>query len=1092
VWTPKRVLLLLGCFAALCTVYEVYAGFLGGIDGLTPLPADYWPPEGPSTPPPPLPPRTNLADIKLQQAYGQSCPELQRTIKLDLRNRGMVLAVDEFTPQQDGRVLLQPCSLAMFGKTLGPDGIPEINALSSDVAFLTFDKPVRSPAELSGRKITDAELKGNIRIINNRKTARRDDDLSLYTQGPLYFKEDRHHIWTLAPVKLIDMQTRPKESRINAVGMDIYLATEPAKTPTATNKAKSENISGVDHITLRSWVEMHLPQSSQGGFLSNGKTADKPPAGKDPKAAPPEHTEIVINTPGPFTFNNKTYLATFDIPQRQSRYPEIVSARRRHEDTHQEDQLQCDHLELQFRPKTAPATNGKPPAAGGTPPTSASASANEPGEGLVIESAHATGKTLTLTSDVEGLDAFGNDLFYDARQQRTVLRGDPEMIALKEGNEIHAQELVLTETETKTRQAQANGPGYVGMLDRNAQGQMARTLTAHWKERLIYKKEGNLDCLTLTGDASFEDKEHGQQLRAQRLKLWLEPAEPSASASATNAPQQRLRPQHLEAKGHVTADSEELHIQDPTDELIIYFKDVPPAPDQPVAEPGKDDSKSPETLVGPTLPRIENGPPSPGPTERKGGSGKTSSAAATPGKQPAPAGAGSHPAGVPEKPKQPITLSARLVKVHIVRSGPKNDLDQLWCEGAVVVHQDPASPEEHGIDIHGDTMELHHHVDGNVLAVTGQWGQVRLDKISILGPEVNIDQRSNRAWVNGIGAMQMLSTTNLDGAKLAQPTELTIHWKEAMLFNGKHAEFRGGVQAEQDNGRLLCQEMQAAFDRPVSLKEGNKGGPQPKVDKLLCDKNVQIEDAVYEGTRLVSYKRLVAPMVDLDNADHVLTAPGPGELRILQKGDADQPGAKSPGTTPAPAAGVAVKPGAKTDPQAKPAGSKPAGASKKGSSSNADQEMKLTHVRFRERMQANQERRTAVFYGNVEVVNVPTDKPDLKIDVDHPPPGCMYLSCERLNVLSHPGPQGTSYQELEAIRKVYVQAHEFSGRADVVKYDESKELVIFEGGPGSMANLFRVKVPGTEPERIVAKRIYYWRNTGEVRYEEAQTINANN
>jgi hypothetical protein len=1046
------------------TAYELYATFLGGIDGLTPLPADYWPPEGPAAPPAPLPPRSNLANVKLQQAFGQDCPELKRTIKLDLRNRGLVLAVDEFTPQPDGRVLLQPCSLAMFGKTQGPDGLPEINALSSDVAYLTFDKPVRNPAELSGRKITDAELKGNITITNNRSTARRDDDLSLYTQGPLYFREDRHHIWTLAPVELIDMQTRPKESRIKAVGMDIYLATEPAKAQPG-RKAKGDNVSGVDHVTLRSWVDMHLFVKS--GFLGPGKPDDKPAAAKSKATsttAPAENSEVVITTPGPFTFNNRTYLATFDIPQRASRYPEIVSARRLHQQ-HQEDQLQCDHLELQFRPKTeAPPADKqsaiKPP----TPPVHPPASGGSPGEGLVIERAHAVGKTLTLTSDIEGLDAFGNDLVYEARDQRTILRGDPEMVALKDGNEIHAQELILTEGENKAREAQAQGPGYVGMLDRNADGQTARTLLARWKDRLTYHKEGNLDCLTLTGDASFEDKEHDQQLRADRLKLWLEPTEPTKpTASGTNGePQQRLRPQHLEAKGHVRADSEKLHIQEPTDEMIVYFKDVPPPKEAPAAT--ADHGQAPPSHPAAPAPTAEAGAKLP--TKPAGSTrGGTRAAGAKPpaGTRPATSGAAQ------EKVEKPISVSARLVKVYVVRSGAKNDLEHVWCDGAVSVHQDPASPEDKGVDIHGDTLDLNHALDGNILVVTGQWGQVRIDKITILGPEVNIDQRTNRAWVNGIGTMQMLSNTNFDGAKLAQPSELTIHWKEAMLFNGKNAEFRGGIQAEQDNGRLLCQEMQVTFDRPISLKEGNRDGPQPKVDKLLCDKNVQIEDVTREGGRLVGYKRLVAPVVDLDNTDQVLTAPGPGEVRFLQMGGASDAGPKRAG----------------------PADAAPRSTPTK-TSAHEQQELKLTHVRFRERMQANNARRTAIFYGGVEAVNVPSDQPDLKIDLDHPPPGCLYLSCERLNVFSHPAPKGGNYQELEAIRKVYVQAQEFTARADVVKYDESKELIIFEGAPGSMATLFRVKFQGDKPERITAKKIFYWRNTGEVRFDEAQGINADN
>src|SRR5262249_23247002 len=143
------------------------------------------------------------------------------------------------------------------------------------------------------------------------------------------------------------------------------------------------------------------------------------------------------------------------------------------------------------------------------------------------------------------------------------------------------------------------------------------------------------------------------------------------------------------------------------------------------------------------------------------------------------------------------------------------------------------------------------------------------------------DQRSNRAWVNGDGAMQMLTETNFDGVKLPKPTELTVHWKEAMRFDGLGADFFGGVQATQENSRLLCLNMPVTFDRPVSLKGGPKGGPSPKVDKLLCDKNVFIEEETRQGAQLQSYRRLVAPEVSLDNAYKKAEISGPGEVRIF-------------------------------------------------------------------------------------------------------------------------------------------------------------------------------------------------------------------
>src|SRR5262249_40071794 len=156
------------------------------------------------------------------------------------------------------------------------------------------------------------------------------------------------------------------------------------------------------------------------------------------------------------------------------------------------------------------------------------------------------------------------------------------------------------------------------------------------------------------------------------------------------------------------------------------------------------------------------------------------------------------------KQQKPINLTARSVEADLLRSGDKTDLDKLWTEGAVHVVQDPSSPEDKGVDIIGDTLQLNHFPDGNVLVVTGDLAKLLLDKLYIVGPEVHIDQPDNKAWVNGAGAMQMESTSSLSGNTLKKPVPIEIVWKESMFFQEQVAEFHGGVQAVQEKSRLLC------------------------------------------------------------------------------------------------------------------------------------------------------------------------------------------------------------------------------------------------------------------------------------------------
>ena len=235
VWTPKRVLLLFVGFAVFIAAYLTYAQFLGGIDGLPQLPEHYRPHADTSEvdPTPPEPPRINDAIRKLQMAFGPDSDALKLLTKVEVQPRGLVLATDLFQIKDDGRVMMQPFRLAVFGKAVRENNMPEINTVSSETAYLTFDAPIKQVSDIGSRKIVACELVGNVNIVNNRRSARRDDDLSLFTQGPLFYQESQNHIWTDAVVRLEDLQSKPQPTTINAVGMDVYLLTDNPQTAAA-------------------------------------------------------------------------------------------------------------------------------------------------------------------------------------------------------------------------------------------------------------------------------------------------------------------------------------------------------------------------------------------------------------------------------------------------------------------------------------------------------------------------------------------------------------------------------------------------------------------------------------------------------------------------------------------------------------------------------------------------------------------------------------------------------------------------------------------------------------------------------------------
>jgi len=1104
-WTPKRVLLLVAGIAVFLTGYEVYAYFLGGIDGLPPLPVAFlrMPGEGLQAPLPP--PRESDADRKLRQAFGPECEEVKRPIKLDVRSRRMVLATNEVNigDEPDGRVRLKDFSLAIYGNNAGDAAYPEINTIKSGIAFLTFDQPVSNPMEMSNRKIVACELREYITITNNRRTPQKNDDIEvrvLTETTPLFYVDKLNKIWTDGLVKLEDTQTRPQPTVIWAKGLDLYLNRDNAKSPAKAGqpapRSRGDTISGVDVVALRSNVEMHLWVDGGSGFLASGDKEQKP---KDPgadtkgaarsgadraKPGEAEKSQVVIRTNGPFRYFVPRDLACFDSPAANNRDPgdqdfedQVVVTRvhpqvvipadvaalvghtgfavdagvligaRELPDRNLFDTVKCDHLELQFRRKAN---------------VDAKTAHDDQSSEKEIETAFASapaGKEVELVSEKEALEAHGKELFYfcatPARGPQTVIKGEP-MIALKQNNKIKARELHMVSADHKGegQRAFAKGPGRIDLWDKKTQSYPQHAV---WRDTLttIKEKEGDrvYDQFTLIGDAAFVDDEHDQDLRAQRIQVWLEPSDHTPAADSQAQMNETLpgasgqRPHKLEAFDHVKTRSPDLVIHD-ADHLIVRFKDAPPAVQQlPDALPPAAAGPSPVPPVA-----------SPQPVDQSGAGG----APVAQPKQNPPA---------PNKSKKVIELWGRSVAAYVLRAGPRNDLQELVTEGAIHVHQEGSSAEDKGVDIKGETLNLIHHALGDTLIVFGDSrgpAELQFGEMFITGPKVTINQKDNTAEVVGVGAMNMPSNTTFEGGKPSKPgTRLTVHWNQYMLFEGKVANFHGGVVAYQDDASLRSKALEVTLDRVVSFKEGQKGSQQAKVEKLVASLDVYVVDTTRDkekGGKLVRYQRLVARGLAMNNQDGPVIASGPGRVYLLQYGSPDD------GTT------------AGGQPGTQPAAAKPKTAAPRAP--GPEEQLNLTRIDFVGNMYSNNKNkdRTTKFWDNVEVYHQPADNPDVQVDPDHPPKGGLYLRCNLLTVFSEPLPNGKTNQLMRAEKAVSFRTPEFYGTSDIVKYNEGKDQIIFEGSGGNYATLyqFTTQGAGSRPKEIKGRQILYERKTGKL------------
>jgi lipopolysaccharide export system protein LptA len=481
------------------------------------------------------------------------------------------------------------------------------------------------------------------------------------------------------------------------------------------------------------------------------------------------------------------------------------------------------------------------------------------------------------------------------------------------------------------------------------------------------------------------------------------------------------------------------------------------------------------------------------PPAAAGNSGPASAGPAKPAVAPSPVAAGVAPSTSPSSPappgeapaktQKPVDLMARDIDARVARSGARNELEALKAEGGVHVLQAGSDPDDRGVMIDGETLNLTHKPEGNHLQVwerpTGDLARLMMNKLFLVGPEIDIDQATNHAEINGSGVMQMESKDGQWGGmpqanskpaaapkKPGPPQVLTVYFTKCMVFNGKEAEFHGGVQAEQGNARVQCQSMQVYLDRAVSLKGEDKGQPPAKVQNVVCDQAVRIEDTQVEDGKFQRYTRLEAPEVTHDNADGVVTCVGPGVARILQH-STDEAG------------GAGAASAAQRTPARKP---------------GAPDELKLTIVKFKDRMWGNNANRVAIFYGDVDLFNLPANDPNATLDIAHIPEGALYLHCDQLKVYTHPGENGKSSQEMEAnssVGRVIIRGKDFYATAARATYHEAKDQVILEGGEGGVAKVFRFTAQGAPPQPMIGEKIIYARRTGEFSLEGGQAVQGN-
>jgi hypothetical protein len=1160
VWTPRRILMLVVGLFAFGAAYAGYAQILGSIDGLPNLPPKYL--EAVDGPLPPLTFNESPTIQRLKDAFGENCVEIESNYptRLELRDQGIVFAAGRPDPIDNPSrfVRLAPFSMAQFGKPK-PGQITEITTMHGDEAILELDRPIGNEREMIGgkAKIVGMELRavpnttartdprnGRIFFTNNQQNADPNRFFVFKTPGPVHYRTADHpdvrarpeapHIWTTAVVEIVNRDNQPRPLRgaglpsvpltadevlngnvladmtlglhtppptITAEGLQIHL--KPRDPGPLKPGAKPSGFSGIQRMVLQENVEFNL--------WSDGKTSffAEPGAGPAPSliAADPSlallavgggladgeaiakrlasKSLVRIRTLGPFFYDWEKNTARFEIAVGANPLlPNNVEVTRL-SPLGGRDHLVCQLLEIEFNGSIARASAAER----ALPPTNQ------------FKNLRATGPSVYLSAEGDGLQAFGTALIHETdaarRLTRSTLRGAP-LVAVRQGNRLvtgaaatptapaATGQLVLETTEPppKTKQPKATrievlGPGKVDLFDAATK---TSTMTASWRQSLHQSRDsvGGKDCdlLVFTGDGRFSDPKTGFDLKADTLKLWLESNAKGAGETA--------KPARVQGIGHVDGRSDDTVIRE-TDLFNAFFKDV----------------SKPIAAVAPSAPPIA--PPTVASAAPKG----------LPFAEPV--------AKVRVEPtkKKPLELSARQIEVHIARSplpaGPKekagvrHELDTARCEGRVVAHRDAAEPGlPNALHIVGDTLNIDHLTAGHAMKVVGTVAKpafVQFEETTITGPDVDVNQPNNAVVVKGAGRLRMPSATDLAGAPLAEKSEMQVDWQQGMTFKGelRTAEFVGQVQAVQvpperkpnttakvpvnagawQRSYVICHRLSVVFDRPVYFNSMKRtaNAPAParpgdtkdaaKIERVLCEP--QPEDDLEKGpARPANYvyfadetidrktgkhlkaQRITAKFLDVQvqEARTLIHATGPGETRTLQMGAKEN----------------TVQPGAPSPAPATPA--------------KAEEEMKLTVVRFAERLQIEDKKQIfskAVFTSNVRVFHVPTDRLDLDVQEHAAPARSMVLKCtDTMTATEYRNKSGQEERRtLEAVGDARLRTDDYDGVGHVVKYDGN--LVILEAFGDGQATLYRRQGGvGREKDYKSGNPLTYNTKTGQV------------
>jgi hypothetical protein len=407
-----------------------------------------------------------------------------------------------------------------------------------------------------------------------------------------------------------------------------------------------------------------------------------------------------------------------------------------------------------------------------------------------------------------------------------------------------------------------------------------------------------------------------------------------------------------------------------------------------------------------------------------------------------------------DRMNSPARLEADEIEI-VVRQG--EELSDSWVEtvttsGDVVLTQ-PQNPLEPPLVMKGDRVEVLNADPSNlhqVVHVYGQPARIEDREMRLVGNQLHLDRKSNRAWVTGPGVMQSLVDSDLEGNKLAEPQILSVWWREKMEFDGRTASFYDQVRTTLDESSLLCQEMEVVLARRIDFATRRDPLPAGKrdetnIERLHCKYGVKVESRQAADGKLTELRSGEFGELTFQQTTGGTVARGPGILRIWRAGTPNR-------------GGLARGNEALTN----------------TAMHTRETGWNFTQVEFAGNVVGNLNTKITSFQDRVRIIFGPVSEPGELLNPDALPAQGGWMTSEKLEITLHPKTETEAgWFTMRAEGNVDLEGFNFFAQADLVTYDESRKTYRMRAFGKRKAKISLQEHAGREPLDTEAQSIEY-------------------